>query len=147
MKLHELEQLPGRKRRKRIGRGTGSGHGKTATKGNKGQKARSGGTKRAGFEGGQLPLYRRLPHQKGFKALKQNRFWAVNVGRLNAFSAGTTVTRGLLYEKGVIPSPDVAVKILGEGELNVNLTVQAHAFSAQAKEKIELAGGKVEVVS
>ncbi len=147
MKLHELEQSPERKNRKRIGRGPGSGHGGTATRGNKGQKSRAGGTKRAGFEGGQLPLYRRLPHQKGFKALKRDRFCVVNISRLNAFPSGTTVTRGLLYENGIIPSPDVLVKILGEGKLAANLTVQAHAFSTQAKEKIELAGGKVEVVS
>jgi large subunit ribosomal protein L15 len=147
MKLHELEKLPGLKKRKRVGRGTGSGHGKTSTRGNKGQKARAGGNKRVGFEGGQLPLYRRLPHQRGFKPLKRNSYFPVNVTRLLLFPAGSTVTRGLLYEMGLIPSAGVNVKILGDGELNVNLTVEAQAFSASARSKIEAAGGKVEMVS
>ncbi|MCX5975982.1 MAG: 50S ribosomal protein L15 [Coprothermobacterota bacterium] len=147
MKLHELEKLPGLKRPKRVGRGTGSGHGKTSTRGHKGQKARAGGPKRIGFEGGQLPLYRRLPHQRGFKPINRVSFYPLNVAKLGLFPAGSTVTRGLLYEMGLIPSADTNVKILGDGELKVNLSVEAQAFSANARAKIEAAGGKVEMVS
>jgi len=145
MQLHELEKLPEIKRRKRLGRGTGSGHGRSATKGNKGQKARAGGPKRIGFEGGQLPLYRRLPRQKGFKPLSKEVFFPVNLDKLNSFGAGATVTRGLLYERGIIPSPEVNVKVLAGGILKVNLIVQAQAFSAKAKDQIEALGGKAEV--
>lgn len=145
MQLHELEKLPEIKRRKRVGRGTGSGHGRSATKGNKGQKARAGGPKRIGFEGGQLPLYRRLPYQKGFKPLSKEVFFPVNLDKLNSFSTGSTVTRGLLYERGMIPSPEVNVKVLAGGVLKVNLIVQVQAFSAKAKDQIEALGGKAEV--
>jgi large subunit ribosomal protein L15 len=145
MQLHELEKLPEVKRRKRVGRGTGSGHGRSATKGNKGQKARAGGPKRVGFEGGQLPLYRRLPYQKGFKPLSKEVFFPVNLVKLNSFGAGSTVTRGLLYERGMVPSPEVKVKVLAGGVLKVNLIVQVQAFSAKAKDQIEALGGKAEV--
>jgi large subunit ribosomal protein L15 len=147
MKLHELERLPSLKKAKRVGRGTGSGHGKTSTRGHKGQKARAGGPKRIGFEGGQLPLYRRLPYQRGFKPINRIAFYPLNVAKLSLFPAGSTVTRGLLYEMGLIPSVGANVKILGDGELKVNLTVEAQAFSANARAKIEAAGGKVELVS
>jgi len=145
MKLHNLEKQPGTKKPKRVGRGPGSGHGKTATYGHKGQKARSGGIKRLGFEGGQIPLYRRLPHQRGFKPLKKQEFSPVNLSRLNVFAEGVTVTKGLLYERGFIPSLDAAVKILGDGELEKSLIIQAEAFSKKALEKIEKAGAKAEV--
>jgi large subunit ribosomal protein L15 len=145
MKLHNLDKLPGLKKPKRVGRGPGSGHGKTSTYGHKGQKARSGGTKRLGFEGGQIPLYRRLPQQKGFKPLKKIIYSLVNLSQLNIFEEGTTVTKGLLYEKGLIRSLDAPVKILGNGELKKNLTIQADAFSQKALEKIKQAGAKAEV--
>jgi large subunit ribosomal protein L15 len=145
MQLHELEKLPEVKRRKRVGRGTGSGHGRSATKGNKGQKARAGGPKRVGFEGGQLPLYRRLPYQKGFKPLFKEVFFPVNLVKLNSFEAGSTVTRGLLYERGLIPSPEVKVKVLAGGILKMNLVVQVQAFSDKAKNQIEALGGRAEV--
>ncbi|NMB42191.1 MAG: 50S ribosomal protein L15 [Firmicutes bacterium] len=146
MRLHELKPSPGsRTAPRRVGRGTGSGRGKTAGRGQKGQKARSGASIRRGFEGGQTPLFQRLP-KRGFT----NRFrkeWAeVNVKTLNRFAAGTTVTPELLQEKGIIKSLRSGVKILGEGDLQKDLTVKAHRFSAQAKEKIENAGGRVEVV-
>ena len=146
MRLHELKPSPGsRVAPRRVGRGTGSGRGKTAGRGQKGQKARSGASIRRGFEGGQTPLFQRLP-KRGFT----NRFrkeWAeVNVKTLNRFAAGTIVTPELLQEKGIIKSLRSGVKILGEGDLQKDLTVKAHRFSAQAREKIENAGGRVEVV-
>ncbi len=145
MKLHNLHRLPGVKKPKRVGRGPGSGHGKTSTYGHKGQKARSGGTKRLGFEGGQIPLYRRLPQKKGFKPLKKVEYALVNLSQLNIFEEGTTVTKGLLYERGLISSLEVPVKILGDGELKKSMIIQADAFSRKALEKIEQASAKAEV--
>ena len=128
----------------RRGRGHGSGNGKTAGKGHKGQKARSGAT-RPGFEGGQMPLYRRLP-KRGFTNRNTKEIVAINVSALEVFDNGTTVDVNALIEKGVIKNPRDGVKILGNGELTKKLTVQANAFSASAKEKIEALGGKAEVV-
>lgn len=147
MKLHNLDRLPGLKKSKRVGRGPGSGHGKTSTYGHKGQKARSGGTKRLGFEGGQIPLYRRLPQQKGFKPFKKTSYALVNLSQLNIFEDGTTVTKGLLYEKGLISSLETPVKILGNGDLRKRLLIQADAFSQKALKKIEEAGAQAEVQS
>lgn len=146
MKLHELRPAEGsRKAPKRVGRGTGSGLGRNAGKGEKGQNARSGGGVRPGFEGGQMPLYRRLP-KRGFTNIFAKRFEAINVDRLNIFENGTVVTPELLVEKGVIGKIYDGVKILGNGDLEKNLTVKATKFSKSAAEKIEAAGGKVEVI-
>ena len=148
MKLHELSPQEGSvKNRFRKGRGAGSGNGKTAGKGHKGQNARSGGGVRPGFEGGQLPLYRKLP-KRGFKnVLFGKQYTVVNVESLNKFNDGEVVDSAALLAKGIIS--DVAkngIKVLGEGELKKNLTVKAAVFSGTAKEKIEAAGGKTEVV-
>jgi ribosomal protein L15, bacterial/organelle len=144
MKLHELKPAPGsRKRKKRVGRGTSSGHGKTATRGTKGQWARS--TVRPGFEGGQMPLYRRLP-KRGFTNPMRKEYAIVNVEALNRFPEGTVVTPELLVAEKLVKNVKDGIKILGDGELKVKLTVQAHKFSRSAIEKIEAAGGKAEVV-
>jgi len=146
MKLHELRPADGsRHARKRVGRGIGSGHGKTSGKGHKGQKARSGGGVRVGFEGGQNPLYRRLP-KRGFTNVHRKEFAIVNVEELNRFADGTEVTPETLMETGVVKNPKDGIKILGEGELKVKLTVKANKFSRSAVEKIEAAGGKAEVI-
>jgi len=128
----------------RRGRGHGSGNGKTAGKGHKGQKARSGAP-RIGFEGGQMPLYRRLP-KRGFKNINTAEIITVNVSRLEAFDNGATVDVDALLKKGIISNPKDGVKILGNGELTKKLNVKANAFSASAKEKIEALGGTTEVV-
>ena len=148
MKLHELSPQEGSvKTRFRKGRGAGSGNGKTAGKGHKGQNARSGGGVRPGFEGGQLPLYRKLP-KRGFKNLRFGKQYSVvNVESFNKFNDGDVVDSALLLSKGIIG--DLAkdgLKVLGEGELTKKLTVKAAVFSATAKEKIESVGGKTEVV-
>ena len=148
MKLHELSPAEGSvKEGFRKGRGAGSGNGKTAGKGHKGQNARSGGGVRPGFEGGQLPLYRKLP-KRGFKNYLFGKVYTVvNVESLNKFNNGEVVDAAALLAKGIIS--DVAkngIKVLGEGELKKNLTVKASVFSGSAKEKIEAAGGKTEVV-
>lgn len=146
MKLHELKPAEGsRKERKRVGRGTSSGWGKTAGRGHKGQKARSGGGVRLGFEGGQNPLYRRLP-KRGFTNPNRVEYAEVNLDRLNRFEANTEVTPEVLLETGVISSLKDGVKILGNGEVTVALTVKANKFSQSAVEKIEAAGGKTEVI-
>lgn len=146
MKLHELSPAAGsRKSPKRVGRGTGSGLGRNAGKGEKGQKARSGGGVRPGFEGGQMPLYRRLP-KRGFTNIFAKEYSALNVDRLNIFEDGTVVTPELLLEKKIVKKAKDGVKILGNGELQKKLTVKASKFSKVAVEKIEAAGGKVEVV-
>lgn len=146
MKLHELTPAPGsRHERKRVGRGTGSGTGKTSTRGHKGQWARSGGGVRPGFEGGQNPLYMRLP-KRGFKNINRKEYAIVNLNQLNKFEAGTDVTPELLLESGVVKNPKDGIKILGDGELAVGLTVKAHKFSESASRKIEAAGGKTEVI-
>jgi large subunit ribosomal protein L15 len=147
MKLHELKPAEGSKHaRKRLGRGIGSGTGKTAGKGHKGQNARSGGGVRPGFEGGQTPLLKRIPKRGFSNARFATEFVEVNVSKFNNFEAGSVVTPELLREKGIIKSFKDGVKVLGNGELTVGLTVQAKAFSKSAIEKIEAAGGKAEVI-
>ena len=146
MKLHELSPAPGSNREvKRIGRGHGSGNGKTAGKGHQGQKARAGRGMRAGFEGGQMPLMRRLP-KRGFNNIFATRYAEVNVGALNAFEAGSVVDTEALKKAGVIKKAYDGVKVLGNGKIEKAITVQAAAFSKSAKEKIEAAGGKAEVI-
>jgi large subunit ribosomal protein L15 len=146
MKLHELKPAEGsRKERNRLGRGIGSGNGKTSGKGHKGQNARSGGGVRPGFEGGQTPLFQRLP-KRGFTNINRKEFTIVNLDTLNRFEEGTEVTPELLLETGVISKYTAGVKILGKGKLEKKLTVKAHKFSSSAKEAIETAGGKTEVV-
>jgi large subunit ribosomal protein L15 len=146
MQLHELSSEEGsRKTRKRIGRGIGSGTGKTAGRGHKGQNARSGGGVRPGFEGGQNPIYRRLP-KRGFTNIHRKEFAIVSLDQLSKFAAGTEVTPELLLESGVVKNPKSGIKILGNGELTVKLTVKANKFSQSAVEKIETAGGKTEVI-
>ncbi|MET0785527.1 MAG: 50S ribosomal protein L15 [Paenisporosarcina sp.] len=146
MKLHELKPAEGsRGVRKRKGRGIGSGNGKTAGKGHKGQNARSGGGVRPGFEGGQNPLFRRLP-KRGFTNINRKEYAIVNLDTLNRFDEGTEVTPALLIETGYVSSEKAGIKILGNGSLDRKLTVKAHKFSASAKEAIETAGGQTEVV-
>ena len=145
MKLHELSPAPGSaKDAWRKGRGPGSGNGKTAGKGHKGQNARSGGGVRPGFEGGQIPLYRKLP-KRGFNNKFATAYAIVNVADLEVFENGTTVTLDLLLEKRIVRKPYDGLKVLGNGELTKKLTVEASIFSAGAKAKIEAAGGKTEV--
>ena len=146
MKLHELSPAEGSaKAAWRKGRGTGSGNGKTAGKGHKGQNARSGGGVRPGFEGGQNPLYRRLP-KRGFNNVFAKHYAIVNVSDLEIFDNGAVITTEALLEKRIIRKALDGVKILGRGELTKKVTVQANIFSASAKEKIEAAGGKAEVI-
>ena len=146
MNLNELKPAEGSKfAPKRVGRGIGSGTGKTSGKGHKGQNARSGGGVRPGFEGGQMPLYRRLP-KRGFKNIFAKQYVAINVEQLERFDNGTEVTAELLKETGVISRVLDGVKVLGRGELTKKLTVKAAKFSASAAEKIEKAGGKAEVM-
>ena len=146
MNLSELKPAEGSKQSNefRRGRGHGSGNGTTAGKGHKGQKARSGAP-RPGFEGGQLPLYRRLP-KRGFTNINSKEIVAINVDTLNAFDEGAVVTVEALVEKGIIKNPKDGVKILGNGELTKKLEVKVNAFSASAAEKIQAAGGKAEVI-
>lgn len=146
MKLHELKPAPGsRHTRKRVGRGIGSGTGKTAGRGHKGQNARSGGGVRPGFEGGQNPLYRRLP-KRGFTNPNRTEYAIVNLQDLNRFEADSVITPEVLLQSGVVKNPKDGIKILGDGELNIKLTVKANKFSQSAVEKIEAAGGKTEVI-
>ena len=145
MKLNELSNLNA-KNRKRVGRGPGSGTGKTSGKGHKGQNARSGGGVRPGFEGGQLPLFRRLS-KRGFNNYNFRTVYAtVNVGDLERFEEGTTVTKELLIEAGLVKKELDGIKVLGNGELTKKLTVKADKFSSTAKEKIENVGGTTEVI-
>ena len=145
MKLHDLKPAEGATTaRKRLGRGIGSGLGKTSGKGHKGAKARSGGGKRPGFEGGQMPLTMRLP-KRGFTNKWRVEYATVNVERLNIFEDGAIVTPVELVESGILKNVQDGVKILGNGEITKKLTVKATKFTATAKEKIEAAGGKVEV--
>jgi len=145
MKLHELKPAPGSTHAtKRLGRGTGSGHGKTSGKGHKGQKARSGGGVRPGFEGGQQPLYRRLP-KRGFTNIFKKEFVVLNVRDLERFENGAEVTIQSLYEMGLIKAVKDGVKILGTGDLTKALTVKVDKVSQAAADKIVAAGGKVEV--
>jgi len=144
--LNELKPVPGsRHSRKRIGRGTGSGHGKTAGKGNKGQNARSGGGVRPGFEGGQIPLFQRLP-KRGFQNINRKEYAIVNLCDLNVFDNGTVVTPDLLIDAKIIKDIKSGVKILGCGTLEKKLTIKAHKFSASASEEIKKAGGTAEVI-
>ncbi|KSU78454.1 LSU ribosomal protein L15P [Fictibacillus enclensis] len=146
MKLHELKPAEGsRSTRNRVGRGIGSGNGKTSGRGHKGQKARSGGGVRPGFEGGQNPLARRLP-KRGFTNPTRKEYSIVNLEKLTRFEEGTEVTPELLIETGVVSKENSGIKVLGNGKLGVKLTVKAHKFSASAKEAIEAAGGKTEVI-
>ncbi len=146
MKLHELKPNPGStKNRKRLGRGTATGQGKTAGRGMNGQKSRSGGGVRPGFEGGQMPLYRRLP-KRGFTNIFGTQFAEINVEVLNKFEDGAEITPELLKSEGILKKQLDGVKILGNGELAKKLTVKAHKFSKSAVEKIEAAGGKAEVI-
>jgi large subunit ribosomal protein L15 len=146
MNLSELKPADGSTTNKfRRGRGHGSGNGKTAGKGHKGQNARSGGGVRPGFEGGQMPLYRRIP-KRGFKCINTKDIVALNVSLLNVFEDGAEVDIAALQSKGLVSNPRDGVKILGNGELTKKLTVKVNAFSASAKEKIEAAGGNAEVI-
>ncbi|MDQ0856725.1 50S ribosomal protein L15 [Bacillus sp. V2I10] len=146
MKLHELKPAEGsRQTRNRVGRGTGSGNGKTSGKGHKGQNARSGGGVRPGFEGGQTPLFRRLP-KRGFTNINRKDYAIVSLDKLNLFEDGTEVTTELLLEAGMISKVRSGVKVLGDGKLEKKLTVKANKFSASAKEAIEAAGGSAEVI-
>jgi large subunit ribosomal protein L15 len=146
MKLHELKPAEGsRKERKRLGRGIGSGQGKTAGKGHKGQNARSGGGVRIGFEGGQTPLFRRLP-KRGFTNINHKEYAIVNLDVLNRFEEGTEVTPELLIESGVVKNEKAGIKVLANGNIEKKLTVKAHKFSSAAKEAIEAAGGNTEVI-
>ena len=146
MKLHELKPAEGsRKERNRVGRGIGSGNGKTSGRGHKGQNARSGGGVRPGFEGGQNPLFRRLP-KRGFTNINRKEYAIVNLEALNRFEDGAEVTAALLLETGIVSNEKAGIKVLGHGTLSKKLTVKAHKFSASAKEAIENAGGTTEVI-
>jgi large subunit ribosomal protein L15 len=146
MKLHELKPAAGaRKTRRRVGRGPGSGTGKTSGRGEKGQRSRSGYSAQRGFEGGQMPLHRRLP-KRGFVNIFRKEYRTVNVDRLNELEAGTTVTPEVLQGAGLVKKGRDDIKILGNGDLTVALTVQAHRFTKSAVEKIKAAGGKVETI-
>ena len=146
MKLHELNRLEGSThRRKVVGRGPGSGHGKTSTRGEKGQKARSGASIHPWFEGGQTPLFRRLP-KRGFTNINRKEYAIVNLDQLNKFEDGTVVTAELLLETGVIKKLHSGLKVLGQGQLEKKLTVKAAKFSKTAEEQIAAQGGSIEVV-
>ncbi|MFH1783960.1 MAG: 50S ribosomal protein L15 [bacterium] len=147
MKLQDLKPAKGsRKRRKIIGRGPGSGHGLYATKGIKGQNARSGGGTRPGFEGGQMPLYRRIP-KRGFKNRMRKSYCVVNVGSIaEKFDAGSEITPGVLIEKKLIRKSTLPIKVLGEGDVGKALKIKVHAFSKSAQEKVTKAGGTIEVI-
>lgn len=145
MKLHELKPSQTRKQRNRVGRGMSSGSGKTSGRGHKGQNARTGGGVRLGFEGGQTPLFQRLP-KRGFTNINRKEFAIVNLSVLNKFEEGTEVTPELLLETGLVSKVKAGIKILGNGTIEKKLTVKAHKFSASAKEAIETAGGKTEVI-
>lgn len=146
MKLHELKPAEGARRpKKRVGRGPGSGTGKTSGRGQDGQKSRSGYSKRHGFEGGQMPLTRRLP-KRGFTNIFRKEYRTVNVERLNDFDAGATIGPDEMQAAGLLRKGRAALKVLGNGDLSVALTVQAHRFTKSAIEKIEKAGGKAEVL-
>lgn len=141
MNLSQIQPKPGsRKKRKLLGKGRGTGQGKTAGKGHKGQRARSGGGVRPGFEGGQMPLFRRLPKKKYFTVINQVNYGIVNVSALSKYAEGTKIDMELLRKDGVIDKHSEALRILGNGEISVKLTVEAHHFTAGAKEKLEAAG-------
>ena len=146
MKLHELQPAEGsRKVRNRVGRGTSSGNGKTSGRGQKGQKARSGGGVRLGFEGGQTPLFRRL-QKRGFTNVNRKEYAVINLDVLNRFEDGTEVTPVALVEAGIVKNEKAGIKVLGNGSLDKKLTVKAARFSKHAQETIEAAGGSIEVI-
>jgi len=146
MRLNNLRPAPKSvKKRKRVGRGCGSGHGFTSGRGSNGQNSRSGGGVRPGFEGGQMPLYRRVP-KRGFTNIFKKDFSIVNIGRLNIFKDGDVVTQKELIDRGIIKKVGYGVKILSKGNLNKKLTIKANKFSQKAISEIELVGGKIEVV-
>lgn len=146
MKLSSLQAPEGsRKKRKRVGRGEGSGHGGTSCKGHKGQKARSGGSMKPGFEGGQMPLSRRLP-KRGFRNPFRKVYTAVNIDRLKVFPEGTVIDPATLLKRGIVKNPEDGIKLLGRGEIGYPLTVRVHKASRSAIEKIEASGGTVEVI-
>jgi large subunit ribosomal protein L15 len=146
VRIEELRPVEGRKRKvKRVGRGIGSGHGKTSCRGHKGQKSRSGGTKGPGFEGGQMPLQRRLP-KRGFRNRFKIEYAVINLKDINRLEGLDLITPDILLERGIIKNVKDGLKVLGEGELNRPLTIRAEAFSASALEKIAAAGGKAEVI-
>ncbi len=146
MRLHDLRPAEGStKSRKRVGRGTGSGSGTTAGRGMNGQNSRSGGGVRPGFEGGQMPLFRRIP-KRGFNNKFKKQWTIINVELLNSFEDGTEITPELLLETGVVSKVNYGIKVLGDGELNKKLTVRANKFTQSAITKIEAAGGKAEVI-
>ena len=146
MKLHELSPSEGSKKKAfRVGRGHGSGNGKTSGKGQKGQKARSGGGVRPGFEGGQMPIYRRLP-KRGFTNIFAKKYTSINVEDLNKFDNGTEITAEVLKENGVIKKINDGIVVLGRGDLNKKVTIKAKRFSKSAEEKISAAGRKAEVI-
>ncbi len=143
LRLHNLKPRPGAKHRtKRLGCGESSGHGKTSGRGGKGQTARSGGSVRLGFEGGQMPLFRRIPKRGFNNAAFRSNFATINVAQLNVFEDGATVNPAALLERGVLHATRDGVKVLGDGELKKKLTVEAHRFSGSAREKITKAGGQ-----
>ena len=147
MKLDDLRPAAGsNKKRKRVGRGDGSGHGKTSCRGHKGQSARSEGQRKPGFEGGQMPLQRRLP-KRGFNNPFRIDTAVINLEQLEAFPSGTEVTPEVLAQQGLVRGKSKRIKILGDGSLSKALTVRAHGFSAKAKEKIEASGGKAELIT
>lgn len=146
MELHNLKPAKGAThKKKRVGRGPGSGHGKTACRGNKGQRSRSGHSMQPGFEGGQMPLHRRLP-KRGFTNIFRREYAVINLDQLNIFKAGTTVTPEELVRRGLVKRSVNGIKILAEGELKTALIVRAHKFSSSAAKKIQSAGGTVEVI-
>jgi large subunit ribosomal protein L15 len=146
MELHNLTPAKGAThKKKRVGRGPGSGHGKTACRGNKGQRSRSGHSMQPGFEGGQMPLHRRLP-KRGFTNIFRREYAVINLDQLNIFKAGTTVTPEELVRRGLVKRSVNGIKILAEGELKIALVVRAHKFSSNAAKKIQSAGGTVEVI-
>lgn len=145
MKLHELQYQTRSEQRKRVGRGPSSGLGKTSGRGHKGQKARAGKGTRVGFEGGQMPLFQRLP-KRGFTNNNRKEYAIVNLDVLNRFEEGSEVTPERLLEEGIVSKPKAGIKVLAKGSLENKLTVKAHKFSQSAKEAIEAAGGKTEVV-
>lgn len=146
MKLHELAPAEGSKKaKKRVGRGVGSGHGKTAGRGTKGQKSRSGGGVRPGFEGGQMPIHRRLP-KRGFTNIFKKKFVVVNISDLERFESGSVVDEAALVREGLVKGRRDGVKLLGKGDIAYPLTVKVHSASAGAREKIESAGGTIEVL-
>ena len=147
MRIHDLKPNQGSTHsRKRLGRGPGSGHGTTAGRGMNGQKSRSGGGVKVGFEGGQTPLYRKFPQKKGFRNINRKEFVVVNLYQLEEFEAGQVITIESLQQRGFINKLKDGVKVLGDGELTKAITVQANKFSVSAEEKIKAAGGSVEVI-